>query len=90
MKNIKMFYMNGCPYCRYAFKAIDELKKETKYRDITMTQINENEEVALADSYDYYYVPTFYIDEVKVYECSPSHDYATVKAHVKDVFDKAL
>jgi len=55
-----------------------------------MTEINEVAEAKLADTYDYYYVPTFYVDEKKIYECSPSHGYEEIKAHVKEVFDYAL
>ena len=30
--------------------------------------IEESEQPALADTFDYYYVPTFYVDGVKVHE----------------------
>lgn len=53
MKPVKLFYQERCPFCKKALRYIEELKAE--YPDI-------------ADQYDYYYVPTFYVDGVKVHE----------------------
>lgn len=37
--------------------------------DHAIEMIEESEQPALADTFDYYYVPTFYVDGVKVHEC---------------------
>jgi Glutaredoxin and related proteins len=68
MKSIKLFYLKNCPFCKKAFAYIDELKKLDAYKDIELELIEESEEPVIADQYDYYYVPTFYIDGEKVHE----------------------
>lgn len=72
MKKITMFYLKRCPYCKKAFSYIDELKKERpEYLDIEFELIEESEQPELAAKYDYYYVPTFFIDGKKVFEGAP-------------------
>lgn len=62
MKKVTWFYMNGCPYCRNANKAYEDiLNDHPEYKAIEIKKINEVQEAALADTYDYYYVPTFYV-----------------------------
>lgn len=68
MKNIKLFYLEKCPFCKKAEKYIDELKKQEAYKDIEIEMIEESKHPEIANQYDYYYVPTFYIDEEKVHE----------------------
>ena len=63
MKPVKLFYLKNCPFCRKALRYIDEVKAAV---DIEL--IEESEQPAVADGYDYYYVPTFYVDGVKVHE----------------------
>jgi glutaredoxin len=64
-----MFYQTMCPFCRKAFRYIDELKQEhPEFKDVEIEKIEENEQPELAAKYDYYYVPTFYIDGEKVHE----------------------
>jgi len=85
MKKITMFIMASCPYCVKAQKWMDEvIKSDAKYAQIPLTVIDENKNPALANKYDYYYVPTYYIDNVKVHEGAASFDI------VKKVFDDAL
>ena len=68
MKTVKLFYLKDCPFCKKAFAYIDELKKLDSYKDIEFELIEESEQSELANQYDYYYVPTFYIDEEKIHE----------------------
>lgn len=85
MKPIRMFIQAGCPYCKAALKWINELKEENPaYQALEMTIIDENIERALAQKYDYYYVPTFYVNEEK------KHEGAATKQLVKQVFDAAI
>ena len=52
-----------------ALRFIDELKKENpEFKDIIIETVDELEEPELADTFDYYYVPTFYVDGKKVHE----------------------
>lgn len=84
MKTILMFTMASCPYCKRAVRYMEELMKETpKYKDIPLKVIDENLEPDIADTYDYYYVPTYYVDEKKV------HEGAASKEDVKRVFEMA-
>lgn len=85
MKQILLFYQKWCPYCKKAFGWIVELKKENPaYAAISIETVDENAEKQRADSYDYYYVPTFYIDGKKV------HEGAASKEIIEEVFRKAL
>ncbi|MDO5570008.1 MAG: thioredoxin family protein [Bacteroidales bacterium] len=69
MKEVKIFYQERCPFCKKAFKFIEELQQEyPEFADIKFETIEETKEPELADKYDYYYVPTFYIDGKKVHE----------------------
>ncbi len=69
MKTLKIFYLAKCPFCKKAFAYLDELLTENPaYREIPIEKIEESEQEELANSYDYYYVPTIYADEVKVHE----------------------
>jgi len=85
MKKITMFMMASCPYCQNAKKWMDELfESDAKYAGIPLTVIDENKNPALAAKYDYYYVPTYYINDEKVHEGAASFEI------VKKVFDGAL
>lgn len=90
MKQVKMFYMQGCPYCRAAMQALADLKKEKPgYAQIPIELIDENEKPAIADSYDYYYVPTVYVDEKKSFEANRQDTYDTLKKKLKTALDEA-
>ncbi len=84
MKKILMFTMAGCPHCRNAHKFIkDELDKHPEYTSVDMEIIDEVEHPDIADKYDYYYVPTFYLDKEKFHEGVPS------RQMISDLFKKA-
>ena len=61
MDEIEIFYLRGCPYCENAKRAVAELlRTEPVYGALTLRWIEENEEKALADSHDYYRVPSVF------------------------------
>ena len=69
MKNIKLFILKSCPFCIQALDWQDKILKENpQYQNVPIEIIDESVEYELAESYDYYYVPSYFIDEVKVYE----------------------
>lgn len=69
MKKLTIFYQEHCPFCKRAFKFIDELKDENpEYCKIPIETIEETQQPEVADTFDYYYVPTFYIDDKKMHE----------------------
>ena len=91
MQKLTVFYLNGCPYCRKAREAVEALRAENPaYRDAEMEWIEESEWVALADSYDYYRVPSIFLGRKKLYECSPLDDYETIKQNFESAMRTAL
>ncbi|MCH4192353.1 MAG: glutaredoxin [Butyrivibrio sp.] len=85
MKQVLMMMQETCPYCRKARAFMDELRAENPdYAGIDVKMVDENIEVQFADSLDYYYVPTYYVDGIKLYEGAVSKD------DVRAVFDAAL
>ncbi len=69
MKTLKIFYLERCPFCKKAFAYLEELQSErAEFKQIPIEKIEESKQAEIADSYDYYYVPTIYADEVKVHE----------------------
>ena len=64
MKELKVFILKGCPYCQIALKALDK----AMFKDVNVIVIDERENPEIAEEYDYYYVPAFYLDGVKIHE----------------------
>ena len=91
MKRVKLFYMQGCPYCQSAERAIAELAAADKrYASVEIERIDENAQPQKTEGYDYWYVPSMFIDGTKVYEADPSQDYASIYVSVKGALDAAL
>ena len=85
MKKIKVFYLENCPHCRRAFKILDELQaRNPKYSELDIECIDESKEVQVANAHDYYLVPTFYVDGVKIHEGVPTME------KIEEVLRKAL
>ncbi len=91
MHEIEIFYLTGCPYCKNAKRAVTELlAEEPAYSALAIRWIEENQEKALADSRDYYRVPSVFYRGDKLYEASPFQGYEAIKAHLRAAFDQAL
>lgn len=85
MKSVKMFITSWCPYCKMALSIMDELKNENPtYKDINVEIIDEEKNPEIAKEYDYYYVPTYFVDDKKLHEGIPS------ETIVQSVFEAAL
>lgn len=85
MKSILMFTMDACPYCQEALRWMDQVKKEhPAYAAVPIEYVEETREAARAAQYDYYYVPTYYVDGAKV------HEGAASKEIIERVFALAL
>lgn len=89
-KKLNIFVMQGCPYCRNASRAVEELQEDSRYAQVELRWIDENKEPAVAEQFDYYYVPTVFLDGEKLYECSPSHDYAAIRENIRQAFETTL
>ena len=91
MNKLTVFYLANCPYCIKAKQAVSELAAEDpRYAKISLDWIEESENPAIADTYDYYRVPTIFDGNTKLYECDPAHDYETIKLNFKKAFDSVL
>ena len=91
MAKITIFYLEHCPYCHHARRAVEALKAENPaYAGIGIDWVEESLRPELAERYDYYYVPTLYDGGRKLYECSPAHGYGEILAHIREAFDAVL
>ncbi|MDD8048425.1 MAG: thioredoxin family protein [Thomasclavelia sp.] len=81
---LKMFILENCPHCKLARKCLKELQEEDKYKDIKIEMIDEGLNPEVANQYDYYYVPTFFNDDKKLFEGHME------KEDVKKVLDEYL
>ena len=84
MKKLTVFYLEGCPYCRKAVKAVKELRAENPaWARLDMAWIEESASPEIAERYDYYFVPSVFLGEEKLYECSPAHDGAEIRRQME-------
>lgn len=82
---LKLFYLPGCPHCKLAMQFIEQLRTENaRFANIEIEMIDESREKALADRYDYWYVPCFYLGNSKL------HEGHAEKEDIRKVFEKAI
>lgn len=85
MKQITMFETGWCPYCRKAHTLMNELIKDNPlYQNLNINVVDEELHPEVAKQFDYYYVPTYYVNSIKIHEGVPT------KESIKAVFDLAL
>ena len=85
------FVLARCPYCLQARELIEELRAERpELASIELEIIDEARHPALAERYDYYRVPSFFLGERKLYEADPLWDRAEAKRRLGEMFDLAL
>lgn len=69
MEELLFFYIPSCPHCKLAIRFLEELKgQDDRYKTIAVKMIDETKEKALANSYDYWYVPCFFRGGKKLFE----------------------
>lgn len=68
MNELYYFKLKNCPYCIRANNYLDELMQEERYQSIKIRHIDEQIERDLANSYDYYLVPSFFLGKQKLFE----------------------
>ncbi|MBR0152298.1 MAG: thioredoxin family protein [Lachnospiraceae bacterium] len=91
MKKMMMFYMPGCPYCRQGMLALEELKKEIPaFEKVEIEFVDETAAPEIADRYDYFHVPTVFVDGEKVYEAHPGESYEECRAMMRKALEAAL
>jgi glutaredoxin len=75
MVKLTIYYLKYCGFCRQALNDLDAiLEKHPEYREIPLELVDESVERERARKQDYFYVPTFYIDNRKVHEGAVKHD----------------
>lgn len=85
MKKVLMMIQETCPYCKKAMQLMDELKGENPgFEEVEIKIVDENKEPLFAQSLDYWYVPTFFVDREKLHEGVPT------KEAIKKVYETAL
>lgn len=91
MAKLEIFYLENCPYCRGARQAVEALKKENPaYDAIEIEWIEESRNPDRVAGHDYYYVPSIYDRNRKLYETNPADDYNVILNHVRESFDAVL
>lgn len=91
MKEVLMFYLESCGYCAKANRALEELCAENPaYREVPLTRIEESRQPELADRYDYYAVPTFFVDGRKIFEARLFMSYEDIRDGARAALDAAL
>ena len=91
VKRITLFYLETCPYCVKARRALEELRAEDPaFRDVEIDWVEESRQRRLADAYDYYYVPALFDGDRKLYEADPTQDYASIKESIRAALNAVL
>ena len=91
MNHVTLFYLENCPYCIKARKALAELTEEMpSYREVKIDWVEESLAPDVAGAYDYYYVPALFSGEKKLYEADPSADYEAIKAGIRQALNDVL
>lgn len=85
MPKLTLFVLENCPYCIRVNQYLKELLSEDpKYLEVEIDLIDERKNRVLANSYNYYLVPSFYLGQRKLFEGIMS------KNDVKGVLETAL
>ncbi|MGI6239589.1 MAG: glutaredoxin family protein [Christensenellales bacterium] len=85
MKKVELFYLKNCPFCKKGFQYLEELRSENpEYAKIEIEMIEESVEAERAAQYDYWLVPTYFVDGEKL------HEGVLDKQKLKTVLDAAL
>lgn len=91
LKKITLLKIDGCPYCRQAFNAIEKLKSENEtFATLNIEIIDNYSDSAKTFAQDYYYVPSMFVDGKKIYEAHPGETFDECFANVQKVFKAAL
>ena len=73
MKELTYFYLANCPFCKKANAMIDKITAaDANLAAVAINRIEESQNRELADSYDYFYVPCFFLGDQKLFEGDPS------------------
>ena len=69
MREITLFILKSCPHCHLALSFQRELlDSHPDWAEIPVRVVDEAAEADYANTFDYYYVPCYYVDGQKVHE----------------------
>lgn len=75
MQSVLMMILPSCPHCQRALALLEELRAENPaYAAIALQIEDESRNTALAESLDYWYVPTCFVGGRKLHEGVPSRE----------------
>lgn len=78
---ITLFYLKSCPYCKEALRYLNQHRID--YPNVSIEMIEESEQPEIANKYDYYYVPSFFIGKEKL------HEGAALEEDIKQILVRA-
>ena len=85
------FILPRCPYCLQMRELVEELRAERdELASVEIEFIDESAQPELAERYDYYRVPSFFLGADKLYEASPLWTRAEAKRRLGAMFDAVL
>lgn len=91
MSKLTLFYLENCPYCRNAKKALRQLcAEQPAYAAVGIDWVEESRQPSLAAQFDYYHVPAVFLDGEKLYEAAPGESYEACRSQLAAALDKAL
>ncbi len=91
MQQLTILTRERCPYCAAFRRGLSELVKENPaYLAVPLTWIEETERPDLADPLDYWYVPTVFAGQKKLFEASPADTYPTLKEACRAALEAAM
>ena len=87
MKKIEYFYLTHCPHCKNADRMIKELtEKHPEFAKIEIAKSEEKQNPLYAEKFDYFYVPSMFIDGVKYHEGVPTME--SIEAVLKKAMEE--
>ena len=91
MKKIVCFHLDDCPYCHKAKQAFKELRAENQsWNEVPIEWVEESrEQPSELKNFNYYYVPTVYVGNDKIYEANPADDYSAIKSNIRKALELA-
>ncbi len=90
-KELLFIYLEGCPYCQKASHALEGIFAEhPEYKKIPLVRVSETKEPEKLQGRNYYYCPTFFYGDEKVYEAAPGDSEKKMDKILRDFYQKAM
>ena len=90
MPKLILFYLPACPYCKMALRALERLRGQQRYAKVAVELVDESRQRELADSYDYWNVPCFFLGDRKLFEARPGQSEGEIEEGVRAALEAAL